>query len=165
MSSIKSIPGTSLAFQWGGLCAFIAGEWVLSPSGNYNPSCCSLWSHPLTHPTLQHSPLPIHPKFYLVKIYCSRPYKCKNQRRNQTVWQKGKTACRSKSKVYNCQSDWKAKKILNRIMASVACPRKTPAGTAVRVWGSNVKQCAQAWVHLLLPEHTFQILAEISISN
>lgn len=32
-----------------------------------------------------------------------------NQRSNQTVWDKGKTACRRKSKVYNCQREWKGK--------------------------------------------------------
>ena len=38
----------------------------------------------------------------------------------------------------------KAKKILYMIMACVACPMKTPAGTAVRAQGSSMEQCAQA---------------------
>lgn len=67
-----------------------------------------------------------------------------NQRRSQTVWDKGKTARRRESKECNCQRDGKAKKILSRILASVACPAKAPAGTAVRARGASVGQCAQA---------------------
>ena len=89
----------------------------------------------------------------------------KNQRRNPTDWDKGKTSCRSKSKVCSCQRDGKVKKFLDRIVACVACPMKTLAGTADRARGSSMEQCAQAWVPLLLQGYTFQILAEISISG
>ena len=43
----------------------------------------------------------------------------------------------------NCQRDGKAKKLLDRIIACVACPMKTLAGTADRARGSSMEQCAQ----------------------
>ena len=59
----------------------------------------------------------------------------------------------------------KAKKILHRIVACMDCPMKTPAGTSVRAQCSSVEQCAQSSDPLLLPGHSFPILAEISISR
>ena len=167
MSFIKSIPGSSLAVQWGGLWVFTAGARGTPPSGNYDPRCCLVWPIPSLspHPTDPPSmPRPLPNSIWLrnIVIICTSG---DNQRRNQTVWDKGKTSCRIKSKVCNCQRDGKAKKLLDRIIACVACPMKTLAGTADRARGSSMEQCAQAWVPLLLAGHTFQILDESSISS
>ena len=50
----------------------------------------------------------------------------------------------AKAKCATAKVNGKAKKILYRIVACVACPMNTPKGTPFRAPGSSVEQCAQA---------------------
>lgn len=109
MPFIKSIAGASLAVQRGGLCAVTAGARGLSPSGSYDPRCCSVQPPPLTLTPPYPVPPPPLPNSMWLRNTVTICTIGENQRRNQTVWDKSKTPCRSKSKACNCQCDGKAR--------------------------------------------------------